>query len=148
MHKEKKYRMNQMTEATTDSVVGPADLETTTTEWNRRDFLKTAGFSLAAFMTACSKTPVNKAIPFLIQPEEIIPGKAYWYASTSHACGSGCGVLVKNRDSRPIKLEGNPDHPASQGGLCPVCQASVIELLTPKESITPRYLDKIQLGLL
>ena len=49
MHKEKKYRMNQMTEATTDSVVGPADLETTTTEWNRRDFLKTAGFSLAAF---------------------------------------------------------------------------------------------------
>lgn len=122
---------------TVEPVAGPIDLQTPSTEWNRRDFLKTAGFSLAAFMTACSKTPVNKAIPFLIQPEEVIPGKAYWYASTSHACGSGCGVLVKNRDSRPIKLEGNPEHPVSQGGLCPVCQASVIELYDSKRLFYP-----------
>ncbi len=137
MPKEKKYRMNQIETAPTEAIVGPSDLETTLTEWNRRDFLKTAGFSLAAFMTACSKTPVNKAIPFLIQPEEVIPGKAYWYASTSHACGSGCGILVKNRDSRPIKLEGNPEHPMSQGGLCPVCQASVIELYDSKRLFNP-----------
>ncbi|MBT7513713.1 MAG: 4Fe-4S dicluster domain-containing protein [Candidatus Marinimicrobia bacterium] len=138
MNKEKKYWMNKDEITVGEPVVGPADLQTTSTEWNRRDFLKTAGFSLAAFMTACSKTPVNKAIPFLIQPEEIIPGKAYWYSSTSHACGSGCGVLVKNRDSRPIKLEGNPDHPASQGGLCPVCQASVIELYDSKRIYNPQ----------
>ena len=137
MNKDKKYWMNKDEISAEEVVVGPADLQTTSTEWNRRDFLKTAGFSLAAFMTACSKTPVNKAIPFLIQPEEIIPGKAYWYASTSHACGSGCGILVKNRDSRPIKLEGNPDHPVSQGGLCPVCQASVIELYDSKRLLHP-----------
>jgi len=137
MSKDKKYWMSKDEISADEVVAGPADLQTTSTEWNRRDFLKTAGFSLAAFMTACSKTPVNKAIPFLIQPEEVIPGKAYWYASTSHACGSGCGVLVKNRDSRPIKLEGNPDHPVSQGGLCPVCQASVIELYDSKRLFNP-----------
>ncbi len=137
MTKVKKYWMSKDEITTVEPVAGPIDLQTPSTEWNRRDFLKTAGFSLAAFMTACSKTPVNKAIPFLIQPEEVIPGKAYWYASTSHACGSGCGVLVKNRDSRPIKLEGNPEHPVSQGGLCPVCQASVIELYDSKRLFYP-----------
>ncbi|MBT5405677.1 MAG: hypothetical protein HOL27_06935, partial [Candidatus Marinimicrobia bacterium] len=61
MNKEKKYWMNKDETTVGEPVVGPADLQTTSTEWNRRDFLKTAGFSLAAFMTACSKTPVNKA---------------------------------------------------------------------------------------
>jgi Fe-S-cluster-containing dehydrogenase component/anaerobic selenocysteine-containing dehydrogenase len=96
--------------------------------FTRRSFLKTTGFSFAALMTACSKTPVRKAIPFLIQPEEITPGKSTWYASTSLACESGCGVHVKNRDGRPIKLEGNPNHPMTQGGLCSQCQATLIEL--------------------
>jgi len=133
----KKYFMTKVEDKSIESNVGPADLKTTSTEWNRRDFLKTAGFSLAALMTACSKTPVNKAIPFLIQPEEVIPGKAYWYASTSHACGAGCSVLVKNRDGRPIKLEGNAEHPVNQGGLCPVCQASIIELYDSKRLLHP-----------
>ncbi|MFQ6677117.1 MAG: 4Fe-4S dicluster domain-containing protein [Fidelibacterota bacterium] len=137
MSKEKKYWMTKEVGESVESLAGPADLETTSMEWNRRDFLKTAGFSLATFMVACSKTPVKKAIPFLVQPEEVIPGKAYWYASTSHACGSGCAVLVKNRDGRPIKLEGNPDHPQTQGGLCPVCQASVIELYDSKRLFHP-----------
>jgi molybdopterin-containing oxidoreductase family iron-sulfur binding subunit len=142
MSKEKRYWMTKETDSTVEAIVGPNDLETTSIEWNRRDFLRTAGFSLAAFMTACSKTPVNKAIPFLIQPEEVIPGKAYWYASTSHACGTGCGVLVKNRDSRPIKLEGNSDHPVNQGGLCPVCQASIIELYDSKRLLHPKLSGK------
>ena len=142
MSKEKRYWMTKDDVTSVGSVAGPADLEMTSTEWNRRDFLKTTGFSLAAFMTACSKTPVNKAIPFLIQPEEVIPGKAYWYASTSHACGTGCGVLVKNRDSRPIKLEGSPDHPLSQGGLCPVCQASIIELYDSKRLLHTKLSGK------
>ena len=105
---------------------------------SRRNFLKMAGFSAAALMTACTKKPVEKAIPFLIQPEEVIPGKAYWYATTSHACGFGCAVLAKNRDGRTIKLEGNPDHPLSQGGLCPVCQASILELYDSKRIFQPR----------
>ena len=105
---------------------------------SRRSFLKTTGFSFAAFMVACSKTPVQKAIPFLIQPEEILPGKATWYASTSFACDAGCAVHVKNRDGRPIKLEGNPKHPMTQGGLCAQCQASLIELYDSKRFLDPQ----------
>ncbi len=109
-----------------------------TAGFTRRSFLKTTGFSFAALMTACSKTPVRKAIPFLIQPEEITPGKATWYASTSLACVSGCAVHVKNRDGRPIKLEGNPDHPITQGGLCAQCQASLIELYDSTRIFNPK----------
>ena len=69
-----------------------------------------------------------KAIPHLIAPEEVVPGKALWYATTCGACGAGCGALVKVREGRPIKLEGNPSHPLSQGGLCALGQASVLEL--------------------
>ena len=109
-----------------------------TAGFTRRSFLKTSGFSFAAFMVACSKTPVQKAIPFLIQPEEVLPGKAIWYASTSFACDAGCAVHVKNRDGRPIKLEGNPNHPMTQGGLCAQCQASLIELYDSKRILVPQ----------
>jgi len=95
----------------------------------RRGFLRAAGFSFAAAMASgCYRAPVEKAIPFLNQPEEIIPGVARYYASTCGGCAAGCGLLVKNRDGRPIKLEGNPDHPLSRGGLCAVGQASVLGL--------------------
>jgi len=95
----------------------------------RRGFLKAAGFSFAgAFLAGCSQTPVEKAIPYLIEPEGIVPGRAEYYASTCGACPAGCGLLVKNRDGRPLKLEGNPDHPVSRGGLCAVGQASILGL--------------------
>jgi molybdopterin-containing oxidoreductase family iron-sulfur binding subunit len=95
---------------------------------SRRDFLRAAGFSVAAAAAGCSQAPVERAIPLLIQPEEITPGRATYYASTCGACPAGCGLLVKNRDGRPIKLEGNPHHPVSRGGLCAVGQASVLPL--------------------
>ena len=95
----------------------------------RRDFLKTAGFTVAlAAATGCSRAPVQKAMPFLNQPEMLVPGRALYYASTCGACSAGCGVLVKVRDGRPIKLEGNPQHPISRGGLCAVGQASILGL--------------------
>jgi Fe-S-cluster-containing dehydrogenase component/anaerobic selenocysteine-containing dehydrogenase len=95
---------------------------------DRRDFLKVMGFSVAGAMAACSRMPVEKSLPYLIQPKEIVPGKAYWYASTCHACSANCGILIKNRDGRPIKIEGNPDAKLNQGGLCASGQASVLEL--------------------
>ena len=95
----------------------------------RRDFLKAAGFSVAlAAATGCSRAPVQKAMPLLNQPETIVPGRALFYASTCGGCSAGCGVLVKVRDGRPIKLEGNPEHPLSRGGLCAVGQASILGL--------------------
>jgi len=107
----------------------PQPLDTTATSVSRRGFLQAAGFSaVAATLASCARAPVEKAIPYLIKPEEVTPGRALWYASTCGGCSAACGVLVKNRDGRPIKLEGNPDHPLSRGGMCAAGQASVLGL--------------------
>lgn len=94
----------------------------------RRDFLKLMGFGTAAVSMACSRMPVKKAIPYLVKPEEIVPGKSYWYASTCSGCSASCGVLIKCRDGRPIKVEGNPESPLNRGGLCATGQATVLDL--------------------
>lgn len=96
---------------------------------DRRSFLKAAGFTFAGAMAAgCQQASLDKAIPYLIQPEEITPGTAYWFATTCPGCPAGCGVLIKCREGRPIKFEGNPDHPVSRGGLCAMGQASLLGL--------------------
>ncbi|MCC6861208.1 MAG: TAT-variant-translocated molybdopterin oxidoreductase [Bryobacterales bacterium] len=95
----------------------------------RRAFLKAAGFSFAAsVMAGCSRAPVQRAMPYLDQPGGVIAGRPVYYASTCAGCAAGCGVLVKTRDGRPIKLEGNPEHPLSRGGLCAAGQASILGL--------------------
>jgi Fe-S-cluster-containing dehydrogenase component len=96
---------------------------------SRRDFLKLFGFSFAtaAVVSSCEK-PVQKAIPYLIKPEEVTPGKASYYASTFFDGTEYCSVLVKVRDGRPIKIEGNPRSPVSQGGTSARVQASVLNL--------------------
>ncbi|MEP0823262.1 MAG: 4Fe-4S dicluster domain-containing protein [Ignavibacterium sp.] len=94
---------------------------------DRRSFLRLAGFTFAGVALAgCEQTRIDKAIPYLIKPEEITPGKASWYASTCRGCPAGCGILVKNREGRPIKIEGNPDNPVSRGGVCAIGQAMVL----------------------
>ncbi|MDX9881976.1 MAG: TAT-variant-translocated molybdopterin oxidoreductase [Prolixibacteraceae bacterium] len=96
---------------------------------SRRDFLKTLGFSLAAASIAAScKRPIEKAIPYLIKPEEITPGMASYYASTYYDAGDYCSVLVKVRDGRPIKIEGNSLSPVSQQGTSARVQASILNL--------------------
>lgn len=98
-------------------------------QFRRRDFLKATGFTLGvAFATGCSRAPVQRAIPLLSQPEEMVPGRSLFYASTCAGCSAGCGLLAKVRDGRPIKLEGNPEHPVSRGGLCATGQASILGL--------------------
>ena len=75
---------------------------------SRRDFLKTLGFSVAAAAVVAScKRPVDKAIPYLVKPEEVTPGMANYYASSYFQANEYCSVLVKVRDGRPIKIEGN-----------------------------------------
>lgn len=96
---------------------------------SRRDFLRMAGFAFAAAaVPGCQRAPVQYAVPYMVAPSEIIPGRSYDYASTCGGCSAGCGLLVKTRDGRPIKLEGNPDHPLSRGGLCAAGQASLLGL--------------------
>ena len=97
---------------------------------DRREFLQILAGSFAAVaLSGCdSKEPPTRSIPHLVQPEEAVPGRALWYASTCGACLGGCGILGKVRDGRPIKLEGNPEHPLTRGGLCARGQASVLDL--------------------
>ena len=94
----------------------------------RRDFLKLMGFGLAAATLASCETPVHKAIPYLNKPEEIDPTIANFYASTYFTGSDYNAVLVKTREGRPIKLEGNPESPVSRGGLSARAQASVLSL--------------------
>ena len=83
----------------------------------RRDFLKYLGFSTAAATIAAScKTPVRKAIPYVNRPENLIPGVAKYYASTYVQDGDVIPVVVKVRDGRPIKIEGNELYPFTIGG--------------------------------
>ena len=96
---------------------------------SRRDFLKFMGFSVAtAAVVASCKKPVNKAIPYLVKPEEVKPGMANYYASTYFEENEYCSVLVKVRDGRPIKIEGNNLSPISQQGTSARVQASVLNL--------------------
>jgi MoCo/4Fe-4S cofactor protein with predicted Tat translocation signal len=98
-------------------------------QFRRRDFLKATGFTLGvALATGCSRAPVQRAIPLLSQSEEMVPGRSFFYASTCAGCNAGCGLIAKVRDGRPIKLEGNPQHPVSRGGLCATGQASILGL--------------------
>jgi Fe-S-cluster-containing dehydrogenase component len=106
-------------------------------EFSRRTFLKVAGFALGAVAGGCQRAPVRHAVPFLVQPEQVVPGQSLWYASTCGGCNAGCGLLVKNRDGRPIKLEGNPSHPLSKGGLCAAGQASLLGLYDSKRLQQP-----------
>jgi molybdopterin-containing oxidoreductase family iron-sulfur binding subunit len=96
---------------------------------NRRDFLKLFGFSVASatVLSSCEK-PVTKAIPYLIKPETVTPGKADYYASTFFDGEHYSSILVKVRDGRPIKIEGNELSPLTQGSSSAIAQASVLEL--------------------
>src|ERR1019366_461874 len=97
-------------------------------EVSRRAFLKVAGFTFMGALAGCQRPTEQEAVPPLVQVENVIPGRSLTYASTCGACQAGCGILVKNRDGRPIKLEGNPNHPLSLGGLCATGQASILGL--------------------
>lgn len=95
----------------------------------RRDFLKYLGFSTAAAMLAAScEMPVRKVIPYAIKPEDITPGVANYYASTFVDGGDYCAVVIKSRDGRPIKIEGNTLSSVTRGGTSARVQASILSL--------------------
>lgn len=98
----------------------------------RRTFLKVLGSAWpAAAIAACSPIAPEKIIPFVIPPEDVIPGVATWYASVCGECPAGCGILVRTREGRAIKVEGNPEHPVNRGGLCVRGQSSLQGLYNP-----------------
>jgi molybdopterin-containing oxidoreductase family iron-sulfur binding subunit len=100
---------------------------------NRRDFLKAAGFAVTgAILSGCGRAPVQEAVTPINAAEKVVSGPASVFASTCGACAAECGMLVKTRDGRPIKLEGDPEHALSKGGLCAAGQASLLGLYDRK----------------
>ncbi|MCF8423786.1 MAG: TAT-variant-translocated molybdopterin oxidoreductase [Bacteroidia bacterium] len=95
---------------------------------SRRDFLKVMGFSTAAVALAACETPVNKSIPYVVKPEEVTPGVANFYASTFYDGHDYASVLVKTREGRPIKIEGNDSSAISRGATSARVQSSVLSL--------------------
>src|SRR5205807_5828115 len=109
------------------------------TEWwdslDRRSFLKMATASLAlAGLTACTKQPTHEILPYVKQPEELVPGEPLFYATAMLLGGFATGVLVKSREGHPIKIEGNPEHPSSLGRSSIWMQASILDLYDPDRS--------------
>jgi len=118
-----------------EEVLDAADFDLSS---NRRDFLKYFGFSVSAVaLAACQKTPVKYAIPYVVKPGNITPGNANYYASTCGGCNTGCGVMVKTREGRPIKVDGNEMSPISKGALCATGQASILSLYDINRLINP-----------
>ena len=104
----------------------------------RRDFFKLMGLSATAAMAACRRAPEQKILPYTTKPDELIPGVASWYATACGGCDAHCGLLVKTRDGRPIKVEGNAAHPVSRGAVCAVGQASLLGLYDGDRARAPR----------
>jgi len=118
-------------------------------EWldpvGRRGFLKLMGASLAlAGVSACTRQPEEAIIPYVRQPEELVPGKPLFYATAMPFAGSGVGLLVESHEGRPTKIEGNPDHPSSRGATDIFAQAAILGLYDPDRSQTITHLGEIR----
>jgi molybdopterin-containing oxidoreductase family iron-sulfur binding subunit len=111
----------------------------------RRTFLKLMGASFAlAGVTACTKQPLEKIVPYVKQPEDMVPGRPLFFATATTLGGYATGVLVESHEGRPTKVEGNPAHPASLGATGVFTQAAVLGLYDPDRSQALTYLNEIR----
>ena len=118
-------------------------------EWldavSRRGFMKLMGASLAmAGMTGCTKQPLEPIVPYVRQPEEVIPGRPLFYATAFTLGGYASPILVESHLYRPTKIEGNEQHPASLGGTDIFAQASILGMYDPDRSQTIAYLGDVR----
>jgi molybdopterin-containing oxidoreductase family iron-sulfur binding subunit len=113
---------------------------------SRRRFLQLSSASMAlAGLTGCTRQPLEKIVPYVEMPEEMIPGKPLYFATAFAMGGYAQGVLVESHTGRPTKVEGNPDHPANPGGGTDLfAQASVLQLYDPDRSDVLTYLGQIR----
>ncbi|HVP06839.1 MAG TPA: TAT-variant-translocated molybdopterin oxidoreductase, partial [Candidatus Acidoferrum sp.] len=102
--------------------------------WSRRHFIQLMGASLALAGLASCRRPVEKVVPYVIQPEEVTPGVPTYYATTMPLGMSAHGILVKSNEGRPTKIEGNKEHPTGRGGTNIWHQAAILGLYDPDRS--------------
>src|SRR5215831_1039980 len=105
----------------------------------RRDFLSLMGFTLAAAALGGCRAPVEYAVPSMAGSDQITPGVASWYATTCGACPSACSLLAKQRDGRPIKIEGNDRSTLFGGGTCATGQAALLSLYDNERLREPHW---------
>ena len=108
---------------------------------DRRRFLKVVGATggAAAAASACDihAEPTEHLVPYVVPPENQVPGTATYYATTCRECAAGCGLHAKVREGRVVKLEGNPESPINQGRLCSRGQAALQGLYNPDRVTDP-----------
>ncbi|MGD8447107.1 MAG: hypothetical protein PVI94_26640, partial [Desulfobacterales bacterium] len=97
---------------------------------NRRTFLKMAGVGSISFAFGCNPPP-KKILSQVQAPDDMVTGRAAWYAATCRECPAGCGILAKSREARIVKIEGNPLHPINKGKLCMRGQAALQGMYNP-----------------
>jgi molybdopterin-containing oxidoreductase family iron-sulfur binding subunit len=118
-------------------------------EWldpkGRRGFLKLMGASIAlAGATACTRQPDELLVPYVRQPEEVIPGKPLFFATAMALGGIATGLLAESHVGRPTKLEGNPEHPSSLGATDLLAQGSILTMYDPDRSRAITYLGEVR----
>ena len=113
--------------------------QTLTRTVGRRTFLKVLGSTApAVVVAACAPVPAERIIPYVVPPEDVVPGVATWYATVCGECPAGCGMVVRTREGRAVKVEGNPEHPVNRGSLCIRGQASLQGLYDPDRFSGPQ----------
>ena len=113
----------------------PEQADTWNNDLSRRNFVKVMGASLAlAGLSGCVIQPSEKIVPYVSQPEDIIPGKPLFFATAMSLGGVATGLLAKSNEGRPTKIEGNPSHPGSLGATDVRAQASLLNLYDPDRS--------------
>ncbi|MFZ1130701.1 MAG: TAT-variant-translocated molybdopterin oxidoreductase [Terriglobales bacterium] len=114
-------------------------------DFSRRGFLKTMGASLAlAGLTGCTRMPITEIVPYVRQPENVVPGRPMFYATAFTLGGYASPILVESHLFRPTKVEGNPQHPASLGGTDVYAQASVLDLYDPDRAQNVTYMGDVR----
>src|ERR1700692_4292427 len=114
-------------------------------DFSRRGFLKTMGASLAlAGLTGCTRMPDTEIVPYVRQPENVVPGRPKFYATAFTLGGYASPILVESHMFRPTKVEGNPQHPASLGGTDVYAQASILDLYEPDRAQNITYLGDVR----
>ncbi|HXX63590.1 MAG TPA: TAT-variant-translocated molybdopterin oxidoreductase, partial [Bacteroidota bacterium] len=121
-----------------EGVTGDFDLGSMSS-MSRKQFLALLTASAAFAAAGCADyRDKGEIVPYSKKPEEVTPGVPNFYASTCTGCDQACGILIKTREGRPIKIDGNPDHPINRGAICAKGQASVLNLYDPNRLRSPR----------